>query len=109
MLSERTGRVAELTKKGWRSHPLHQKRSLILGAPAPRNKPSRTGLPTSSRCSISIANVYISPESSTHTRDLPKLVASLPSAQGLICRDFNEHHPVWDDVARSDERVTALF
>ena len=66
-------------------------------------------LPTSSRRSVSITNVYISPESSTHTRDFSKLVASLPSAQGLICGDFNAHHPVWDDVARSDERGTALF
>ena len=60
-------------------------------------------LPTSSRRSISITNVYIPPESSTHTRDFSKLVASLPSAQGLICGD------VWDEVARSDERGTTLF
>ena len=59
-------------------------------------------LPTSSRRSISITNVYIPPESSTHTRDFSKLVASLPSAQGLICGDFNAHHPVWDDAARSE-------
>ena len=51
-------------------------------------------LPSSSRRSISITNVYIPPKSSTHTRDLSKLVASLPSAQGLICGDFNAHHPV---------------
>ena len=51
-------------------------------------------LPTSSRRSISITNVYISPESSTHTRDLPILVASLPPAQGLICGDFNAHQSV---------------
>ena len=66
-------------------------------------------LPTSSRRSISITNVYIPPESSTHTRDFSKLVASLPSAQGLVCGDFNAHHLVWDDVARSNERRTALF
>ena len=46
-------------------------------------------LPTSSRRSISITNVYIPPESSTHTKDFPTLVASLPPAQGLICGDFN--------------------
>ena len=62
-------------------------------------------LPTSSRRSSSITNVYIPPESLTHTRDF----SSLPSAQGLICGDFNAHHPVWDDVARSDDRGTALF
>ena len=66
-------------------------------------------LPTSSRRSISITNVYIPSESSTHTRNLPALVASLPLDQGLICGDFNARHPVWDDVARSDERRTALF
>ena len=66
-------------------------------------------LPTSSGRSISITNVYIPQKSSTQTRDLSKLVASLPSAQGLICGDFNAHHPAWDDVARSDERGTALF
>ena len=66
-------------------------------------------LPTSSRRSISISNVYIPPESSTHTRDLPTPVASLLPAQDLICGDFNAHHPVWNGVARSDERGTALF
>ena len=59
-----------------------------------------TLLTTSCKRFISITNVYIPPESSTHTRDLSKLVASLPSAQSLICGNFN---------ARSDERETALF
>ena len=64
---------------------------------------------TSSRRSISITNVFIPPENSTHKRDLPTFIASLLSAQGLICGDFNTHHFVWDDVPWSDERGTTLF
>ena len=66
-------------------------------------------LPTSSRRSISITNVYIPPESSTHTKDLPTLVASLSSAQDLICGDFNAHHPVWDDVDDDDEIPSGMM
>ena len=50
-------------------------------------------LPTSSRRSISITNVYIPLESSTHTRNLSKLVASHRQLR-VICGDFNKDHPV---------------
>ena len=44
-----------------------------------------------------------------HTRGVFQHVTSPPSAQSLICGDFNAHISVWDDVARSNERGTALF